>query len=233
MGRPQQNGVAEWKNRHLLEVAHALLFQIKVPKVLWSDDVHIASFLINRLLSRIFQGQVPHHLVYPLSLLFHLSPRVFGYTCFVQDTRPQKSKLDPKSLKCMFLGYSLSHKGYCCYSPELKRYLISPDVTFFEDTMFTRVDWVPMSTEDDFLSYTVIVPSSLVELGTRPPVTQVYNKRTRNVMQVAPSLPPVSSTLPQSSSTNLDLPIALRKGKLRCCHPISSFVSYNGLSHSS
>ncbi|MCR2848144.1 hypothetical protein KN825_16575, partial [Weizmannia coagulans] len=30
-----------------------------------------------------------------------------------------------------------------------------------------------------------------------------------------------------------DLPIALRKGKRQCTHPISSFVSYDRLSHSS
>ena len=29
---PSQNGVAERKNRHLLETARALMFQMKVPK---------------------------------------------------------------------------------------------------------------------------------------------------------------------------------------------------------
>ena len=34
-GTPQQNRIAERKNRHLLEVARALLFQMRVPKFFW------------------------------------------------------------------------------------------------------------------------------------------------------------------------------------------------------
>ena len=32
---PSQNGVAERKNRHLLETARALLYQMRVPKQFW------------------------------------------------------------------------------------------------------------------------------------------------------------------------------------------------------
>jgi transposase InsO family protein len=34
---PEQNGVAECKNRHLLEVAHSLMFTMNVPKFLWGE----------------------------------------------------------------------------------------------------------------------------------------------------------------------------------------------------
>jgi hypothetical protein len=44
--------------------------------------------------------------------------------------------LSAPSLKCVFLGYHRPQKGYHCYSPTLKRYLISADVTFFESVLF-------------------------------------------------------------------------------------------------
>lgn len=44
---PFQNGVAEKKNRHLLETAHALSFQMKVAKHLWANVICTTNFLIN------------------------------------------------------------------------------------------------------------------------------------------------------------------------------------------
>ena len=43
---------------------------------------------------------------------------------------------------------------------------------------------------------------------------------------------PTSAALSSNPIQNDDLPIALCKGKHRCAHPISSFVSYNHLSSS-
>ena len=40
------------------------------------------------------------------------------------------SKLDSKSLKCVFLGYSQVQMGYRCYCPSFSRYLVFADVTF-------------------------------------------------------------------------------------------------------
>ena len=50
---PAQNGVAERKNRHLLETVRALLFQMHVPKHFWADAVSTACFLINRMPSSV------------------------------------------------------------------------------------------------------------------------------------------------------------------------------------
>lgn len=45
---PQQNGVAERKNRHILETARALLHGAHVPHHHWTDAVTTAVYLINR-----------------------------------------------------------------------------------------------------------------------------------------------------------------------------------------
>ena len=56
---PQQDGIAERKNRHLLEVARALLFEMNVPKTFWSDGVLTAACLINRMPSKTLGGKSP------------------------------------------------------------------------------------------------------------------------------------------------------------------------------
>lgn len=56
---PPQNGVVERKNRHLLETTRALLFEKRVPKSYWGEVVLTATYLINRLLSRVLGNKTP------------------------------------------------------------------------------------------------------------------------------------------------------------------------------
>jgi len=44
---PQQNGVVEWKNRHLLEIAKSLLLATNVPSKFWGDAILTVAYLIN------------------------------------------------------------------------------------------------------------------------------------------------------------------------------------------
>ena len=40
---PQQNGVAERKNRHLLEIARSMMFSMQVPKPYWGEAILTAA----------------------------------------------------------------------------------------------------------------------------------------------------------------------------------------------
>ena len=56
---PQQNGVVERKNRHLLKVARSLMLSTSLPSYLWGDVILTAAHLINRMPSRVLHFQTP------------------------------------------------------------------------------------------------------------------------------------------------------------------------------
>jgi len=131
-GTPPQNGVAERKNRNLLEVARSLMFQMNVPKYLWSEIVVTTAYLINRMPSRILGMKSPAELMLGCRE-FKVPPKIFGCVCFVRDHMPSVGKLDPQAVKCIFVGYSSTQKGYKYWDPIGKRLFISMDVTFREE----------------------------------------------------------------------------------------------------
>nr|CAN67317.1 hypothetical protein VITISV_019719 [Vitis vinifera] len=142
---PQQNGVAERKNRHLSRSTFRF----------WGDAVLTACYLINRMPSSVLHDQIPHSLLFPDQPLYFLPPRVFGCTCFVHILTPGQDKLSAKAMKCLFLGYSRLQKGCRCYSLETHRYFISADVTFFEDSPF-------FSTTSESLPVSKVLPIPIV-----------------------------------------------------------------------
>ena len=103
---PQQNGVVERKNRHLVETARTHLLHHKVPQRFWGDVILAACYLINRMPSSILHDQIPHSILFPNHPLFCLPPRVFGCVCFVHILTPGQDNLSAKATKCVFLGYS-------------------------------------------------------------------------------------------------------------------------------
>ena len=111
---PQQNGVAERKNRHLMETTRTLLIHGEVPEHFWGDAILAACYLINRMPSSVLKNNIPHSILFPHEPLHLLPIRVFGSTCFVHNFSPGLDKLSPRSHKCVFLGLTRSPKGYKC-----------------------------------------------------------------------------------------------------------------------
>ena len=138
---PQQNGVAERKNRHLMEVARSMMFHTSVPKRFWGDAVVTACYLINRIPTRILQDHSPFEVLNKTRpSIDHM--RVFGCLCFVLIPGEQRNKLEAKSTRAMFIGYSPNQKGYKCYEPETRRVLVSRDVKFVESRgYYNNKDW--------------------------------------------------------------------------------------------
>nr|KYP62171.1 Retrovirus-related Pol polyprotein from transposon TNT 1-94 [Cajanus cajan] len=134
---PQQNGVAEIKNTHLLKVTRSLMLTTNVPNQFWGEAVLSATYLINRMPSRILNFNTPYSTLqtsYPTSRILTSIPlKIFECLAFIHNLNPHRNKLDPKSIKCIFLGYSPHQKGYKCYSPHTRKLYHTMDVIFFEN----------------------------------------------------------------------------------------------------
>lgn len=127
----QQNGSAEPKHRHIVEIGLALLAHASMPLKFWDEAFTTAVYLINRLPSKVIQSQTP------LERLFSITPdysflRIFGCAVW-PNLRPfNKHKLQFRSTRCAFIGYSPLHKGYKCLDISTGRVYISRDVVFDE-----------------------------------------------------------------------------------------------------
>ena len=86
--------------------------------------------------SRVLKFQTPCqvllHIFPHTKIISSLEPKPFGCSAFVRIHQQHRSKLEPKFIKCIFLGYSPNQKGDKCYSPIIKSVYNSMDVTFFE-----------------------------------------------------------------------------------------------------
>ena len=255
---PQQNGIAERKNRHIVETARTLLLHANVPVHHWGDAILTACFLINRMPSSSIENKIPHSILFPKEPLFHIDPRIFGCTCFVHDMSPGLDKLSARAIKCVFLGYSRLQKGYRCYSPVHNRYYISADVTFFEEKLYFLPSTVESKTLQEVFPIPYLGPSpplqesrSIIdssdipenlppEQPQRPLITyqrrpQIPNTELEGTIRPAESCPtPADNPATDLPEENLAWPIALRKGirSTRNPHPIYNFLSYHRLSPS-
>ena len=106
--------------------------------------------------------------------------RNFGCTCYPYLRPYATSKLDSRSDKCIFLGYSASHLGYRCLSLTSDKLYISRDVIFQEhDYPFESSSSINNSPSSSPLKLLGRFPHSLLPpiwLSLHsPPLTQPFN----------------------------------------------------------
>jgi hypothetical protein len=134
-GTPQQNGVAERMNRTLTERARSMRIQSGLPKQFWAEAINTAAYLINRGPSVPLEQRIPEEVwsgkEVNLSWL-----KVFGCTAYVHISDHARGKLDPKSLKCTFIGYGGDEFGYRLWDDQNKKIIRSRDVIFNEKLMY-------------------------------------------------------------------------------------------------
>lgn len=125
---PQQNGIAERKNRTLVEMSRCLLKEAKLPNTFWGEAIMTSNYIQNRVYSRaidttpyeLWEGRKPD--------VKHL--KIFGSKGYVLIPNEKLRKLDNRSKMLTFVGYDDHSKGYRMVDPETKRITISRDVRF-------------------------------------------------------------------------------------------------------
>ena len=128
--------------------------------------------------SSLLHDQIPHSVLLPNQPLFCLPPRIFGCVCFVYILTLGQDKLSVKATKYVFFGYSRLQRGYRCYSPNINRYFISVDVTFFEDSSFFSSAGRPPVL--DVISIPLVLPSPDFPSPPTDVVTQPLQVYTRH-----------------------------------------------------
>ena len=116
------------------------MFTMHIPKYLWVDAILTATYLINRMPSHpinfktslfVLSKTYPH-----VSKSNTLSLRIFCYTTFVHIHDHNRSKLNHRAIKIVFIGYYPTQKGYQCYCLKTKKIYVSCDVIFFKNTLY-------------------------------------------------------------------------------------------------
>lgn len=101
---PQQNGVAERRNRTLVESARSMLQMAGLPHFYWKEAVATACYVQNCLFTGTMSHKTPYELWHGTKPdVTHL--RIFGCPAYAFVPKEKRSKLDAKALKMTFVGY--------------------------------------------------------------------------------------------------------------------------------
>ena len=108
---PQQNGVAERKNRTLMDAARTMMAEFKSPYNFWAEAINTACHASNRLYLRKGLNKTPYEILTgnkPNLKYF----RVFGCKCFILKKGVRLSKFEARAYEGIFVGYATNSHAY-------------------------------------------------------------------------------------------------------------------------
>ena len=130
-GSPQQNGVVERKNRTILNMARSMLKSKNMPEEFWAEAVACTVYVSNRSPTKSLKDVTPQEAwSRQKPSVSHL--RVFGSIAYVHVPKQERSKLDDRSEKFIFIGYDENSKGYRLFNPDSGKFITSRDIEFDE-----------------------------------------------------------------------------------------------------
>nr|GEV51844.1 hypothetical protein [Tanacetum cinerariifolium] len=129
---PQQNGVAERKNKTFIEAAKTMLADSFLPTTFWAETVNTACYVLNRVLVTKPQNKTPYELLTGRQpIISYLRP--FGCHVTILNSIDQLGKFNGKSNSGFLVRYSLNSKAFRVYNLETKRVEENLHVNFLEN----------------------------------------------------------------------------------------------------
>ncbi|GJZ53580.1 putative ribonuclease H-like domain-containing protein, partial [Tanacetum coccineum] len=128
---PQQNGVAERKNRTLIEAARTMLAGSKLPTMFWTEAVRTACYVLNRVLVTSPHNKTPYALLTGnIPSVNHFKP--FGCYVTIRNISDNLGKFDGKADEGYIVRYSASNKAYRVYNVPNKRIKETMNLRYLE-----------------------------------------------------------------------------------------------------
>ncbi len=154
---PEHNGVAERKNRSLLEAARCMLIHAGMELRFWAEAVAYACDISNVGPTKSVSKKTP------LEALNGEKPsvgrfRVFGCRALALDQVGSNGKFAPRTKEMVYLGPGRDLGGYKLYNPVSKRVVYNRNVHFFETMAPVRPNVSNVDYGNPFL-----VPASIID----------------------------------------------------------------------
>ncbi|GJY99076.1 retrovirus-related pol polyprotein from transposon TNT 1-94 [Tanacetum coccineum] len=108
---PQQNGVAEKRNRTLIEASRTMLADSKLPTTFWAEAINTACYVQNRVLVVKPYNKTPYELFHGRTPTLSFM-RPFGCHVTILNTIDHLGKFNGKTDEGFFIGYSLNSKAF-------------------------------------------------------------------------------------------------------------------------
>lgn len=193
---PEHNGLAERRHRHIVETGLALLTHSEIPTTNWSYAFATTVFLINRMPTPTLSFHSPYHKLFG-QIPNYNKLKLFGSLCFPWLKPYNSHKLQPKSLPCIFLGYSLTQSAYLYLEPKTSRIFVSRHVVFDE----TKFPFKSLSQPSS-----ISIDTSSTSSSWLPPITIVPQSSSPLIAAPSTSLETPLEPLSSASSPSSDSP---------------------------
>nr|GEW53188.1 retrotransposon protein, putative, unclassified [Tanacetum cinerariifolium] len=214
---PQQNRVAERRNRTLIEAARMMLADVKLPVTFWAEAVNTACYVQNRVLVIKSQNKTPYELFNSRTPSIGFL-RPFRCHVMILNTLYHLGKFDAKGGEGYFVGYSMSSKAFRVFNKRTKKVEENLHVDFLENKLIEKgagPNWLfDIDTLTNSINYVpvVVAGTSFTNIsGTKDVASQAVKKDWNLYLTATSKIPPADQI--ETLTVESKIPTVLKNKK--------------------